>query len=644
MSVRINLLALVLLTALTTASYWPGLSGGFIFDDHANITANQALHLTEVEPEALWQASQSGNSGLLGRPLSMVSFALNFVLGGDDPLGFKVTNLAIHLVTGGALAALVLSLLSAPTLPALPETRKRVIAAAAAAIWLLHPLNLSTVLYVVQRMTSLAALFMVLGCLAYTSARLRSLRGAGPWPGLILSLGVCGPLATFSKENGVLLYPLLLLLEATLFRFQGGYRLSRNSLLALHSFTVALPATLMLLSFVLAPDFLLGGYANREFTLQERLLTEARVLVWYLYMLIVPDIGQMALLHDGFAVSRTLLSPVTTLYSILLLAGLTTIAIMSARRLPLLSFGIGWFIIGHALESTIIPLELVYEHRNYVPYIGPIVAASYCLLRPHANVSMRAQSFLALTLVLALAATTAIRASQWQSNEQWLLAQVRNHPESPRNHALLAEAYAGAASHPGPHQAELLELAQSHYLRSLELRPRMVSSLVGLLVLHNQHGLPLRADWFARVVAAVEKEPVAASTVNAIGGLTECLVKGDCFVGRADYLAIIEASQRNPHLGSASAAIMLSFAARYSAAVMKDYEAALRFEERAIDAHPEHLVFHFNRVVWLAELGRVGEAIRGLDTIAKIDAKGVETQKLRDWRQQLLALQSDVRS
>jgi tetratricopeptide (TPR) repeat protein len=639
MLIRLKLSFLTLGTLLLAAgSYVPGLSGGFLFDDYANITANAALRMPSLNLQDLWHASQSGNSGLLGRPLSMASFALNYALTGDGPLGFKLTNLAIHLTTGGALAVLAVVLLSAPAL-ALSPGRKRAMAALTAAIWLLHPFNLTAVLYVVQRMTSLSALFVVLGCLAYASARLCSLRGTDPWPRLLLAVFVCGPLAAFSKENGVLLYPLLLLIEATLFRFEAGYRLSRKGLVTLHAITVALPAALALLSLALAPGFLLGGYANRDFTAYQRLLTESHVLVWYLRMLFVPDIGQMALLHDGFALSKSLLDPPATLAAVLLLVSLAAVAFIRRRHSPLLSFAIGWFLIGHALESTIIPLELVYEHRNYLPLMGPILAVSYYLLRPHGKVPVRAQAGVALALVLALATATAIRASQWESNQLWLLTQVRNHPDSPRNHALLAEDYARVAGKPGPHQAAVVELAREHYQRSLELRPAMASSLVGLLVLHSQHGLPLQSEWFSRLLQAVERDPVAASSVNAIGGLTECLVRGECAFGRADYEAIVEASQRNSHIGQGASATILSYAARYSAEVMKDYRAALRYEERAIAANPHDLILQFNRVVWLAELGQVQEAIDGLDTIAELDGKGAETRKLREWRRQLLALQ-----
>ena len=107
-----------------------------------------------------------------------------------------------------------------------------------------------------------------------------------------------------------------------------------------------------------AGKWLWAGYELRSFTLLERLLTEARVLWFYLGLIVLPRFEAFGLYHDDISLSTGLLMPWTTLPALLGLAGLVGIAWHVRNRAPLLAFGIAWFLIGHSLESTVLPLEI----------------------------------------------------------------------------------------------------------------------------------------------------------------------------------------------------------------------------------------------------------------------------------------------
>jgi hypothetical protein len=214
--------AFLLVSLLTVTVYFPGLSGDYMFDDRANLLQNQQLEFETLDLEALQNAAFSSGSGALRRPVSMASFALNRYFFGIAPFSHKVVNLGIHLLTGAALLLLGRMLLRSYQQyrdPALSEQIVTWLPIVIAGLWLVHPLNLTTVLYIVQRMTSLAALFTVCGLLLYVMGRRRMLAGKHGLSLILAGLLLCGSLAVFSKENGILLPLYMLVLETTLFRF-----------------------------------------------------------------------------------------------------------------------------------------------------------------------------------------------------------------------------------------------------------------------------------------------------------------------------------------------------------------------------------------------------------------------------------------
>jgi tetratricopeptide (TPR) repeat protein len=436
----------------TCLIYWPGLHGPFIFDDLTNIIAAPALHITHLDIASLREAALWQKSSSLGRPIAMLSFALNYYFTQFDPFYFKLTNLLLHLFNGIGLYLLTTLLLrrlqQAPGTSSMPSqhsmaTRHRYwMGLAVATLWLVHPLNLTSVLYVVQRMTSLSAFFSIMGLLGYVIGREQLVAGkVRGFATIITSLMVGGGLATLSKENGVLLVLYMFVIEIGFYRFAAAEQL-RRPLKGFWFAVFGLPLAAVVIILLVNPNSLLGlfSYQYRAFSLEERLLTEARALWFYLKLIAFPDIRQLGIYHDDFVISRGIFTPVSTVFALAGIFALFSLAVACFRRLPVLSFGILWFFAGHSLESTLIPLELVHEHRNYLPQYGILLMLVYYLTYPYARINKSLalrNGFLVLYLGL-LSSITHARAGDWK--DEWTLysRDASNHPNSARAQGMLA--------------------------------------------------------------------------------------------------------------------------------------------------------------------------------------------------------------
>ncbi len=424
--------------------YLPGLPGAFVFDDYGSITNNPAIRLQALTVQGLLQAAVSAPVGGLLRPISTLSFVLDAYFFGVNPEPFKITNICIHLTVGILLWCLARELLRAYRALSgklLDDRNIAWLSLAASSLWLVHPLNLTSVLYTVQRDNSLAALFTVAAILSYmVGRRLEGTRGR-------LYIWMLTPMLTalgmLCKENTALTPVFILVIEFTLLGFRGlDGKPSREVRWFFVAFLI-LPLFAAGCLAVLKPG-IFGGYGLRDFTLYERLLSECRILLDYLRWTFVPDLRQLGLFHDDIAPSQGLLEPVTTLPSLVAIIALIVMGIALRRRAPLLSFGILWFFAGQHRDSTVVPLELAYEHRNYLPLFGLIlggVGTFYPLAAEHGRV-LTAKLLLGLCILL-LALTTAMRSADWQNELAFARSESSHHPHSARALAELQWAYLG---------------------------------------------------------------------------------------------------------------------------------------------------------------------------------------------------------
>lgn len=415
---------LPILLILTIFTLWPGLSGPFLFDDFANLDK-----LDKYGAINNWQTFClylfGGIAGPSGRPISLLSFLLHISDWPDNPWPFKFTNLLIHLTVGTLLYFLIKKILHFRNQN---DPVAIWIATLATAFWLLNPLFVSTIFYVVQRMAMLAALFVVLGLLLYVHGR--TVLATTPRRGYLwmsAAIALCTPLAFFSKENGVLLPLLALVMEWTVLQNGSGKpALDRRWLLVL----LLLPVSILVSYFVIRWQSWLGGYSGRDFSLVERLLTESRILFDYLSQLLFPRLNPAGLFNENYPLSKGLLNPPTTLFSLISIAGLIGGAIAWRRKLPLLSLAIFFYFLGHLLESSFLPLELYFEHRNYLPAIFLFLPIAYWSMTQATHKGLLLSG--ALLAVMLFGFLTHQQALLWSNKSALILNWATQNPTSVR--------------------------------------------------------------------------------------------------------------------------------------------------------------------------------------------------------------------
>lgn len=328
-------------------------------------------------------------SGPTGRPVSMLSFLIDGDSWPIDVESFKKTNVLIHLLCGVSVAGLAFLVFKNT---GMSKSRAYTLSLFSMAIWLFHPLNVSTVLYVIQRMTQLATLFALLSLSCFMLGRTLILTEVRK--GLIflcLSLFPFGLLSVLSKENGALIILAIVILEFTIFAGVQRNRVYRWWF----GVCVLIPLGIICLYLIFGFDGYLERYHYRSFSMGERLITETRVVTGYLSSIFYPQIADFTLYQDGMRVSSSLWSPITGFLSLIFIVTLLGLATKERKSNPILAFAIFWFFAWHILESTFIPLELYFEHRNYLPMLGPIVGVCYYVSKLFDNVrSTKAQKLI----------------------------------------------------------------------------------------------------------------------------------------------------------------------------------------------------------------------------------------------------------
>lgn len=338
--------------------YVPGLGGPFLLDDFTNLVRLEYLDGT-INGVLLAIFNNTGE--LLNRPISFASFLLHAGAWPAEPFGFKLVNLLLHLITG------VVFYVFLKQLPKARDLNPSVLVFAGVALWLASPLQVSTVLYVVQRMTILSTLFGMLFLLVYLRGRLSE--DAKYLHAVLATFFLAA--SFLSKENGMVFVLLALMLEVYLRGIERPQ--TKNSLLFV---LVSVLAALFILAFVYKAFSVLGSYERRSFSLIERLLVEGRILADYIGLSLIPVVSYMSLYHDSYE---------WNIQDKLLLGGffwvlhisIIVLSIKYRKKHSLVFLGVTWFYCAHIIESTILPIELMFEHRNYAPSAGIYIVIAY---------------------------------------------------------------------------------------------------------------------------------------------------------------------------------------------------------------------------------------------------------------------------
>lgn len=396
-----------LVVALAAGLYANSLHVPFVFDDLPNIARNRFIRVTQLELEPLLDAAFESPTN---RPVANLSFALNHYFSGYALVPYHAVNVAVHAANGALVYLFALfTLRRASRLPhqatRRPDASPVPAALLCALLFTAHPVQTQSITYVVQRMNELAVLFMLLALLAYLAARSakgrrrRQLAWAGALAAWLLALG-CKPIA-IALPFTILMY------EWFFFRDLSWVWLKQSAGLLAAAVAVAL-----LLAFVYSDGFSSFSYANRDFTPWQRMLTQGRVLVLYLGLILYPLPSRLNLTH-AFVASSSPFEPPTTLLCFALLAALLLVAIRLARRHRLVSFCMLWFFLHLGIESSFVPLEMVFEHRLYWPLVGPALLTS-SLLFDWLGARRLVAFGVSAALVASLGSATVLRNRTWR--------------------------------------------------------------------------------------------------------------------------------------------------------------------------------------------------------------------------------------
>ncbi len=597
---RWHVAAVALVLAVVGIGYANSLHGEFHLDDQ-NITADSALHLRELSAASL------GKAVWHRRPVASLTFALNYYWGEHDVFGYHLLNIAIHAATALALYALLLLVFRLPRPRETIGDLRAPLALGASLLWAAHPVQTQAVTYIVQRMTSLAALFYLLALIAYLKGRETGGRGRIVW---WLGAAGCGVLAIGSKEIAATLPFALLLIEWCLFDVDR--RLARRMIVA--AALLLIPVIVVAVLTVRDPtgaSFWKQMTTHRStiqlFTVTEHLLTEGRVIVHYLTLLVWPHPSRLTFDYD-FSISRGLFDPPTTALSWLLILGAIAGGVALRRRTPLAAFAVLWFFLQLAIESSVIPIDLVFEHRLYLPSMGPAILAALAgawAWRRWERGRMRfAPVVAAAVIVIVWTGWTIQRNRVWATEFSLWTDTVAKAPSNPRALSSLAVAYRdlgeldravallqeATRANPGFHHGfgQLgvalldrgdLEPALEAFQRAHALDPADAQDTYHLGVVYQKLGRPDDAEQAYQ--DTIRLKPEDAEAHNNLGAVYQEKGRWD------DALAAYQTAARlDPALPQAHYGIGRVFEHQGRAEdAVRAYQAAIRHNPQHVDAH-----------------------------------------------------------
>ncbi|WP_237561461.1 hypothetical protein [Frateuria defendens] len=638
--------------AFTILIYWPGIYGSWLFDDYPNIVDNKGVQPSDSSLPSLVQATLSSPASEFKRPLASLSFAANYLFTGLDPFWMKLTNLAIHLLNGVMLFLLTRMLMRSLIAPTGDRTATWP-AALVTGAWMVLPINLTSVLYVVQRMESLANLFVLAGLLGYVTARQRMLAGRSGFALTVISLIVPTMLGVLSKETAVMLPLYALIVEWVLFRFASAKtadgalpvtsddsalaatdRHSRKDprIVLLYVLLLALPLTVglgWLLPLVLKPE----SWATRDFTLQTRLLSEARIVVDYILWTVLPTPHALSFYHDDFSISSGLLTPISTLISLLLIAGFLALAIVLRYRQPLASLGMLWFLGAQLLTGTILPLELVYEHRNYFASYGLLLALLPSLagrqeVKRHDWLLLARYTILG-GLALLWICVTALTAQAWGDPLRLAEELAARAPDSPRAQYELGRTYI-IYSHYDP-TSPFTQRAYAPLERAAALPQSSILPQQALIFMNSRMRLPLKDEWWSSMIEKLKTKRPGVQDESSLAALTQCAREDHCDLPKSRMVASFTAALAHP----APSARLLATYGDYAWNVLDNHELGIRMTREAVQASPYEPAYQITLIRMLAAQQRYGEARTAITRLQALNVGGRLDSSIANLRDQL---------
>lgn len=460
---RKTVFAFITLIIIILSTYSNTYHASWQFDD-TRFRNREAIHLNKLN----WSQIQNTffrDNGTVYRPVAWLSLAVNYYFNKDDVYGYHVVNIIIHIFASLFLFLFIYHLLHLPLLKTTYGQNAYAIALLATILWAINPVQTQAVTYIIQRMASMAAMFYIMSMYFYLKAR--TSKRLSSQTTYFIGCFLCGFMAFGSKENSAML-PIIILLFEIWFIQEFDKRVIKRSLWIL----LILIAFLMLYGFITRSsstlfdlNYLVQKYSERSFTLWERLLTEPRVIIFYITLLFYPMPNRLCIAHD-ISLSQGFLNPSTTLLSILLVLSAIIFAMVKAKKWPLFSFCIIFFFINHSIESSFIPLELIFEHRNYLPsmlFFIPISILFFKLLELFYQKPLIKGFiiFFIIALIVGQGHSTFIRNAIWKTSKSLWMDATEKAPDIWRPWHNLGKYYSSA---------NMPDKALSYYLMALSKR------------------------------------------------------------------------------------------------------------------------------------------------------------------------------
>ncbi|WP_430388220.1 hypothetical protein [Dyella sp. 20L07] len=630
-------LALALLA--TVIAYWPGLHGGWLFDDYPNIVDNHGVQPDSADVPSLISAALSSPASDFKRPLASLSFAANFLVSGLDPFWMKLTNLVIHLLNGVLVYLLTISLTRAITRSSDARGSENIsegMAALVAAAWLLLPINLTSVLYVVQRMESMANLFVLLGLLAYVGGRRRMLAGGSANLNLLIclvSLTIPTAVGLLAKETAVLLPLYALLTEWIVFRFSRPSKQGRDGrVIAMFLLVLVLPMVIglaWLIPGLMRPE----AWATRDFTMGTRLLTELRVVIGYVAWTLLPLPRFLSFYHDDYLISTGLLSPWTTTASLCGVIALFALMLWLRKRLPLAALGIAFFLGCQALTATILPLELVYEHRNYFASFG-LVLSLVTLIAAWAKREISSPARLGplitmITLMFWWTGMTAVSAYAWGNPLRLAETLASRDPSSPRAQYELGRTYI-IYSHNDP-SSPYTKQAYAPLEQAAALPQSSILPQQALIFMNSRMDLPLKAIWWESMDAKLKARRPGVQDESSLAALAQCAEHGECQLPKDSMQAAFEAAMSHPNPSPR----LLSTYAQYAWNVLGNRPLGMSLQTRAADGAPREAAYLVTLIRMLIARGEDDQARVRWEQLERLNIGGHLDSQLNSLRKQI---------
>lgn len=566
--------------------YWYGLYGPLMLDDGPQLipvmnSVNSSNWLIE------WSQYIVSNSGQLGRVIPMVTFIVNAVFFGADVFWWKLTNVVLHCINGILVFVFLAKLLRFDS-----ERLSLALPFALSLLWLLHPIQVGTVLYLVQRMAVLSTTFLLLSFISYLVAIDESDSNRKRLIFLFLSAGLFFPMALLCKENAIV-YPLYVV---AIFYFKrkelSPSHRNTNAILEHKIFAGLMALMLLVGAAILVHDWgnlVEKGYEFRDFTLNERLMTQARISIMYLLQILLPLPSAYGFFYDDIQVSHGVLEPVTTLLSTFILILLVFIGYVYRKTKPLLTFGIAFFVISHLVESTIFPLELAFEHRNYLAMLGVFLALSGVIgiERVAKPVSVAVFVFM---LVL-LSGSTAYRAYIWGDAQRLFPYLLSVRPESPRLLILFADTYSSAGQYDQALQ----------YLNKLE-GLGVELQRVSILCTENKEDLNDRVQKIN-----VDNEKISNYELEGLMKVSSQILDNVCSIAALNYVTFLDRAIGRPIINDVAKQKLLLYRGHL---LHKggDFSGARESLLRSFEADKSNPIPLFLLVEWLVEQGNYIES------------------------------------